>query len=139
MIVKLTLPCPISVNAAYANSFNSGGKGRFKTGDYKNWEKDAAGALARYDITAIKSVTSLAKLKKKKPNQEIWVKYCYSFRDTRPRDICNYEKVLTDFLVHQFLIYDDSMITKALLERIEAGNNLVDVTIKYIDLDNKLL
>ena len=94
--LTLTLPeLPPSINQAYANSPNSKGRGRFKTGKYKAWEK-----LCLY----------VAKRPKSPMTGDLMVCYTFTRPDERRRDVANLEKVLSDFLVKAGIIEDDSQI-----------------------------
>lgn len=49
------------------------------------------------------------------------VKYSYFFPDARRRDIANFEKAVTDFLVAQKVFKDDSQIDEMRLVRLANG------------------
>lgn len=49
------------------------------------------------------------------------VKYSYFFPDARRRDIANFEKALTDFLVAQKVFDDDCQIDEMQLVRLSNG------------------
>lgn len=93
--LTITLPIPPSVNAAYANI---PGKGRVKTKRYRNWVVLANSYLIKQS-GALKAIEG-----------QVGIMYCMNVPDKRKRDCANYEKILSDFLVANKIIEDDSLI-----------------------------
>lgn len=93
-LLRLILPIPPSVNAAYMNLKHGG---RAKTKAYRDWEKLAGQHLIAQQRKFI--------------NGTVFVSYTFHFqRDNRRRDCANYEKCLSDFLTANRIIEDDSFI-----------------------------
>jgi len=91
-----TIPTPPSVNQAYTNVPKVG---RVKTKRYRDWEKDASNyLLINKDIQTIVL------------NPPYGVVYSINKLDNRVRDCANYEKCLTDYLVHIKIISKDELI-----------------------------
>ena len=92
MQLKIELPHPPSVNAAYINLKRGG---RAKSQVYKQWLKDAEAALWGQKITHFDG----------------WVRVVYTFRvpDNRKRDVANLEKCLSDFLVKMGILKDENI------------------------------
>lgn len=90
-MIKLELPFPPSVNSAFANGGNK--RGRHKTAQYVDWIK-------------------LASTKVKESHRQGMGPYslqiCLERPDKRARDLGNYEKALSDFLVMHGIVKDDS-------------------------------
>lgn len=85
---KITLPYPPSVNAL----FNGGsGQKRFPSKKYKEW------------LLACPQVFDRPKI-----NIPVKVYYDFYLPDNRIRDIGNYEKAVTDFLVKNEILEDDN-------------------------------
>lgn len=82
------LPFPPSVNSAYGGG---SGQQRFKSTQYKNWEKYSSSVYTRHPTIS----------------EAIRVVYTFFFPDRRTRDLGNYEKVVSDFLVNKRIIEDD--------------------------------
>lgn len=82
----IVLPLPPSVNSLYGQRPRSQ---RYKTAAYKDWLKDLP------DIEP-------------KQYERIALRYTFYFPDKRVRDIENYCKAVTDYLVAQGFIVDDS-------------------------------
>lgn len=96
MSLTFTLPVPPSVNALYANV---PGKGRVKTKEAKAYATHAALLLARQRSSGIKG--------------RVVVTYdVQRFADNRRRDVANLEKILSDSLVSNGIIEDDSLIER---------------------------
>lgn len=103
MIFTVTLPVPPTANNLFPTS-KSGH--RFPSAKYKAWRKVADEAYT----AAQKGQTTLY--------GRIRAKYEYSFADKRKRDLANFEKGITDFLVGKGVIEDDSMIDDLRLVRL---------------------
>lgn len=90
-MIKLELPFPPSVNAAYANGGNK--RGRHKTAKYIDWIK-------------------LASTKVKEGHRQGLGPYSIQIAlespDKRHRDLGNFEKAVSDFLVMHSIVKDDS-------------------------------
>jgi len=137
--IKLTLPIPVSVNALYANSKHS----RIKTRRAKEWELNAAVVLspelfkhrALRDANLIeRQKFTISQLCKAHESLSYSVKYSFAFsqaRSVKPRDIFNFEKQLTDFLVDFGFMLDDVFIDDGRVIRLEpdAKNPHVDIEI----------
>ncbi len=94
-----TCPIPPSVNEAYANVEKGG---RIKSRAVKQWEKDACWFIKPPKKTMSTPITAI---------------YRMTFKDNRRRDVANFEKVLTDFLVKRKVMVDDSLITTLILQK----------------------
>ncbi len=106
--ISLSLPFPPSVNHAYANGGN--GRGRYKTDAYKAWEKMAALSVKDSHRIGLSGPYTLY--------------IGYRAPDRRIRDLGNYEKCVSDFLVAQGVIKDDNLSQRIVLEwdsTIESG------------------
>lgn len=90
-MIRLALPFPPSVNAAYANGGHK--RGRHKTAAYRAWEQLAAVAIKDSHRQAIE-VYSMS--------------ICLKRPDRRRRDLANLEKCVSDLLVAHGVIADDS-------------------------------
>lgn len=96
MTLTFTLPYPPSTNALYRNVPKVG---RVKTGAAKEFNFRAALALAGQKANGIKG--------------PVVVTYDVGrFPDKRRRDVGNYEKALSDSLVANGIIEDDSLIER---------------------------
>lgn len=84
--MKIILPFPPSVNVAYGGG---SGQKRYKSPQYKKW---------------LKKCPDLEPLKLDK----VCLWYKVYFPDDRERDTTNYEKLITDYLVSQKVIVNDS-------------------------------
>lgn len=91
--LRLRLPFPPSVNAAYRNV---PGKGRVKTRTCLAWEKAARAAAAAYEPMGMIRGPYEMRLSVKRP-------------DARRRDVENLIKTTSDLLVSLGLVEDDSM------------------------------
>lgn len=95
-MLTFTLPYPPSVNALYRNVPKVG---RVKTGATKAFNFQAALALAGQRANGLKG--------------RVNVTYQVGrFPDNRRRDVANYEKALSDALVANGIIEDDSLIER---------------------------
>jgi len=90
LIYHCVLPFPVSVNSAYGNRSN---QQRFKSKAYKAWEKSCPALLLPQSGCI---------------DWPVRVVYNFFMPDKRVRDIGNYEKVTTDMLVKQAVLFDDS-------------------------------
>ena len=90
--VRIELPMPPSVNAAYANGGNK--RGRHKTPTYTAWEA-LAGSCVKDSHRAGYGPYSLS--------------ICLRRPDKRRRDLGNFEKVVSDLLVAHGVVKDDSL------------------------------
>ena len=86
------LPFPPSVNAAYAGKAR-----RYKSKQYQNWLDRALLSLLQQKIFGT-------------IDYRCHVKMTFGRPDNRVRDVANYEKLVSDFLVKMELLADDSLI-----------------------------
>ena len=95
--VEITLPFPPSVNALYSTNWLT--KKRFKSKRYETWISNAI-KLTHFQYVRGK------------------VKATYEFGrpDNRRRDVANYEKAVSDFLVAASFLRDDSQIEEITLK-----------------------
>ena len=123
--INLTLPMPISVNMAY-----SGLGRRYKSAKYKEWVKAA----------------------KDTPNKQYtvsggeWLEVSYTFytplfyKNGKKKilDVFNYEKVLSDFIAKESTVdgFEDHLILKGNVEKIDSPRNEVEVLIREISIDH---
>lgn len=84
-MADITIPLPPSVNAAYGGGSK---QKRFKSKAYKEWLSKLYGI-------------HISPLNTKR------LEYMFYFPDKRTRDIANYEKLTTDFLVKSGAVKDD--------------------------------
>lgn len=120
---RFTLPLPPSVNTMYAHDKKTGR--RFKTKVLKEWIDEA-----KYSIKAPQHCF----------NSEIEVFYSFFFQNNRKRDVENYVKALSDFLVSSYVIKDDSLIVKMTLHKIiDKDYGRVEGLVRYFPdpLDNE--
>jgi crossover junction endodeoxyribonuclease RusA len=97
------LPAPPTAN----NLFPTGKSGkRFCSKPYTNWKAEAARVFQKTRDGAIDA------------KARVGIKYEYAFADKRARDIANFEKAVTDFLVQQGVIADDCQIDEIHLFRL---------------------
>jgi|SRR5580704_5963309 Holliday junction resolvase RusA-like endonuclease len=85
--MKFTLPFPPSVNAMFGGG---SAQRRFKSKSYKEW------------------LLKCPSLKAFKINYPVILDYTFFWPDKRIRDVGNYSKGVTDFLVSQEVILDDN-------------------------------
>ena len=90
-MIKLELPLPPSVNSAYANGGNK--RGRHKTGKYIDWIKLASTKVKEGHRQAIGPYS---------------IQIALESTDKRHRDLGNFEKAVSDFLVMHGIVKDDS-------------------------------
>lgn len=96
--VRIELPYPPSVNAAYANGGHK--RGRHKTAEYRAWEQ-LAGVCIKDNHRLGLGPYSLS-IALKRP-------------DKRRRDLGNIEKVVSDLLVAHGVVKDDCLAERILL------------------------
>jgi len=97
----ITLPfLPPTVNTAFYTDFKS--RTRHKNKAYRDFIENCA-----YHF--------MGKVKEAYM-EDIEVEYNFIFKDKRRRDICNYEKALSDTLVYYGVIKDDSQIKRMVIE-----------------------
>ena len=111
--VDFTLPFPPSVNSLYSTNWLT--KKRFKSRGYCFWIKCAADWVA-----GIPSVRGKVK-----------ALYEFGRPDNRRRDVANYEKAVSDFLVAAAVLSDDSQIEEITLKWADVKG--VRVTLTEID------
>ena len=113
--MKIEFPfLPVSVNKAFYTDFRS--KTRHKSSDYRSFIKEVEHYLPKEKISG-----------------EIEIELNFYFPDRRKRDIANYEKTLTDTLVHYGVIDDDSFIQRLVIEKIyDKGKPYTAVEIKQL-------
>jgi crossover junction endodeoxyribonuclease RusA len=72
-------------------------------------------------------------------NKRLFVCYRYSFKDSRRRDIGNYEKILSDSITKAGLWKDDSQIDKLTLIRLPTNKDCPQVYIEIEEVANAQL
>ena len=97
-MIRLHLPFPPSVNTAYANGGNK--RGRHKTAKYVDWIKEASTRVKHSDRQGLGPYD---------------LSICLEAPDRRARDLGNYEKAVSDFLVMHGIVSDDSKSRRILL------------------------
>ena len=121
-LYECSLPFPVSVNSAYGNRSN---QQRFKSKSYKAW-------LQRCPLLTLPECGSI--------DFPVHLNYAYFMPDKRLRDIGNYEKLVTDFLVSQGVLFDDatSIIQSLHLNfaGIDRGSPRVEIGVFKIKPDN---
>jgi len=95
------LPVPPSLNGLYAGKAR-----RHKSEAYKDWLKEASDVFAAQK-PSYRTFTG-----------RLTAKYCFGFPDKKRRDIGNFEKALSDFLVDMRVMNDDSQIDTMILKRL---------------------
>jgi Holliday junction resolvase RusA-like endonuclease len=133
----ISLPFPVSVNDAYANV---PGRGRVKTARHKTWFDKASLSLAQ----------QLRGLEKEGIpwRDPVTIHYAFGAPDNRRRDCNNYEKVVSDFLVRQVIILDDSLIQSSVIDwsgpagivliRIRPFPQFMGIVTEHIPLEGKI-
>jgi crossover junction endodeoxyribonuclease RusA len=117
------LPLPPSANNLFPTS-QSGH--RFPSQRYKAWRERAAVAFAESGCPRTRLTGPVIVL------------YEFSFGDRRRRDVFNYEKAVSDFLVSQGLIEDDCDIVMGIVCRVEGAEWFgVRVTARSIGKDGE--
>jgi len=116
-VIVLKLPIPPSINAAYANQRKGwGGRGRYKTAQYKTWEREAdALLLAQRGWAQVTDARSYA--------------LHITLPSTMRGDITNRIKVLEDYLVSRAITPDDRHNHETLIRKSSAVD-CCEVTIK---------
>lgn len=121
--IRLTLPCPPSVNAAYGNCSH----GRYKTPKYKEWE----------NIALLKLIAQ----ERKRITGDEWLEVEYKFYfpiynkdgSKKKKDLENYFKCLSDFLGKNITGFEDHKIKRYITpEKFDSTRNEVDVVIREI-------
>ena len=108
-MLEILLPIPPSLNGLYPGKTR-----RYKSKAYKNWLAEADFALNQQRVN---------KRAERIPGR-VRAHYLLHFPDNRRRDVANYEKAISDFLVDRGLIEDDERIDSILIERGEQGNGV---------------
>lgn len=96
MKTVLTLPFPPSVNSLYDGGKNT--NRRFISDRYKRWQDDAYYALLGQ------------RNRNHRHKEPVQITYSFTRPDKRARDVFNYEKAVSDFLVKHGILADDSLI-----------------------------
>lgn len=102
MKTVLALPFPPSVNGLYDGGKNT--SRRFISDRYKAWQDDAYYALLGQ------------RHRSHRHKEPVQVVYTFSPPDKRRRDVFNYEKAVSDFLVKHRIIEDDSLIERGVVQ-----------------------
>ena len=97
-MIKLLLPFPPSVNSAYANGGNK--RGRHKTAQYVDWIKEASTAVKGSHRQGLGAYS---------------LSICLQRPDKRQRDLGNYEKAVSDFLVMHGVVKDDHLCERLVM------------------------
>lgn len=108
--LKLILPFPISVNALY-----SGKMRRYKSKRYAAWEIAARFAIINHPVG-------------NPIDFPVQIHYILGRPDKRVRDLSNYVKCVDDFLVHERILKDDSLIHRVIIEWGEVSNLHLSIT-----------
>lgn len=151
-MIVLSLPMPISVNAAYKN--REGGRG--KTQEALEWGAKARhfalpfikkyqrtcdnNLLIRREYTTGKKGNrgmKLAEMKADHPALAYQVSYTFNFADDRIRDVFNFEKLLTDLLVECGFILDDNFIIDGRVRWGKINPSAPHVDVEIISLDRR--
>ena len=153
MEAKITLSVPVSVNELTFNKVNGGARG--KTRKAKEWEARSVHEVLTFinKHRAICDYNLLTRLKyrrgrksidlrgmlKDHPSLSYKVVYKYFFsssRESLPRDVFNFEKQLTDFLVTMGFMLDDSFIDDGRVVRLpeDSKSPRVEINIKTLDI-----
>lgn len=115
MLYSCTLPFPPSVNALFGGGSN---QRRFMSKAYKEWIKSCP-QLVLPECGAI--------------NFPVSVSYTFFMPDKRARDLTNYTKAPEDYLVSQWILFDDnhSIVQRVVLELggLDKGNPRVEIQI----------
>jgi crossover junction endodeoxyribonuclease RusA len=111
---KVKLPVPPTANNLFPTS-KSGH--RFPSKKYTEWKLHAAAVFASQHKTPYTL------------SGNIVATYKFSFSDARRRDIANFEKAVTDFLVQKGVIEDDCLIDELHLIRIK-GKEFSEVEVE---------
>ena len=121
--ITVTLPLPPSVNGLFA-----GMKRRFKSKKYKEWtalaEEQCQEELSKYEIN---------------PDEWLYARYTFMMPlkckngNVKKRDVANYEKATSDFLADNIDGFDDMMIRKMSMEKVDSERNEVECTLTEIN------
>lgn len=154
MRLEFTLPVPPSVNTAYFNRKDGQGRGKGKAvGKYtleclmalqpviraNKWRCDQ-NIIQRMAIcrgvngTKANAVGTIAKaVKDDRPRYRM--KYTFFFPNDIPRDIANFEKIMTDIMVEVGLLLDDQFIDDMHLVRgaVDAKNPRVEIVMEQFN------
>lgn len=109
-IIRLDIK-PISVNQCWQGR-------RFKTPDYKKYERDAS------------LILSCAPLKYFSQTGRIELNIRFYFRMVWNKDLDNFLKPLLDILTKNRIIADDRYITKLTVEKIQSLSDYIEIEIK---------
>jgi|SRR5215472_2896833 len=115
-MLKLNLPVPPSVNAAFVNRRGGKGRGRIKSRSYQRWLNDAD--MFYY-------VQQLGTVSKIKAAYRVSILLPSSVRG----DIDNRIKLILDWLVSRELTPDDSLCKSIEIRKEPTGVNLMWVTV----------
>lgn len=116
--MKLTLPFPPSVNSLYATNWKT--KRRFKSKRYEAWISAAT----------IKALTQRWQSSVPEFTGHVKVVYELGRPDLKRRDVENYSKAISDFLVYHNILADDSLIHEITLRWADVEG--VEITITEI-------
>jgi crossover junction endodeoxyribonuclease RusA len=105
MMISYRLPYPPTVNTLFANAKHGG---RFKTEDYKKWQKAAGEQILAQGRKRVRGPVSLS-IYVVKP-------------DGRRRDVSNLIKAVEDILVEMQIIEDDCLVQRIAIEWADAGS-----------------
>ncbi|WP_336057355.1 RusA family crossover junction endodeoxyribonuclease [Nitratireductor sp. CH_MIT9313-5] len=98
-MIRISLPYPPSINAAYANGGNK--RGRHKTAAYRAWEQLAGTCIKDAHRQALGPYS--LHIAARRP-------------DKRRRDLGNIEKVVSDLLVTHGVVKDDCLAERITLQ-----------------------
>ena len=159
MIIEVILPLPVTANKlTHNNAAKNGGKGgRSKTKRARDWYRDAKHDampyVSKHQVYCMQNIQTLAqyynfqrrvydlhKLHNDHMELSYSVTYRYWYAEERhklPRDIFNYEKQLSDFLVDMGFMLDDSFIDDGRVIRggTDPHDPRVEIEIKVLDND----
>ncbi len=105
------LPVPPTTNSLFATNWKT--KKRFKSKGYEDWEVEALRAFTSQFPHGYPTIKGRAH-----------AHFRFHFSADHKRDIANFEKAITDFLVNMDVIEDDCLIDRMVLERAEKGNGV---------------
>jgi Holliday junction resolvase RusA-like endonuclease len=115
-MVKLSLPIkPLSINSAWQGR-------RYKTHEYKSYEKEAMLFLRKYQ--------------KFPPEGELFVTYIFYLRNYANTDVANLEKCLTDIIVKNKFIKDDRYIKEIRCIKQRAKEDRIEIEIEQYQQKN---
>lgn len=154
MTIKLFLPIPVTVNKAYCNNARWG---RVKTKATKDWEREARyfaqvhmqehGTTCRENLRTRanyfvnpKRGYDLQALQADFPDLSYEVVYKFTFPNPNVRDIFNFEKLLSDFLVECGFMLDDLFIDRGHVMRMKPNAEAprVDIEINTLDIKGEV-